>query len=137
MPLNATPNYNISNSLTGTEAGTWDSQNGSYAYFFLGDNTDGPFPGAGNKYIGVRFTNEDGEHFGWIQLNVNANSTSVEIIDWAWEKVPGEPILAGATTGGAANQVIPTLSEWAIIVLMTLLAGAAAWKMNKPELLQA
>ena len=32
---------------------------------------------------------------------------------------------------------IPTLNEWGIIVLMTLLAGAAAWKMNKPELLQA
>ena len=37
----------------------------------------------------------------------------------------------------AVQQPIPTLNEWGIIVLMTLLAGAAAWKMNKPELLQA
>ncbi len=36
-----------------------------------------------------------------------------------------------------AEAVIPTLNEWGIIVLMTLLAGAAAWKMNKPELLPA
>ena len=37
----------------------------------------------------------------------------------------------------ASSETVPTLNEWGIIVLMTLLAGAAAWKMNKPELLQA
>ncbi len=128
-------NYNIVNDTTTFLAGpgTWRA-----SQKILGTKYgDGNFPDAGNKYIGVRFTNATGEHFGWVQVSVAADSSSVEIIDWAWEKVPGEPILAGATTGGAANQVIPTLNEWGIIVLMTLLAGAAAWKMNKPELLQA
>ena len=36
-----------------------------------------------------------------------------------------------------AQAEIPTLTEWGIIVLMTLLAGTAAWKMNRPELLPA
>ncbi len=62
-------------------------------------------------------------------------ATSVSIIDWAYEDTPDTPILAGAT--GVVPQPIPTLNEWGMIVLMTLLAGAAAWKMNKPELLQA
>ncbi len=37
----------------------------------------------------------------------------------------------------ASSETVPTLTEWGMIVLMTLLAGAAAWKMNKSELLQA
>ena len=120
-------NYNIANTLTGN--GTWNSR-----YPLLGYRTFGDFPGAGNKYIGVQFTNAgtNQRHFGWIQVNLAAGSTSITIVDWAWEDTPDTPIPAGSFTA-----VIPTLNEWGIIVLMTLLAGAAAWKMNKPELLQA
>ena len=97
----------------------------------------GQFAGAGNKYIGIRFNNAvSGQlHYGWVQVNVAFKATSVTIVDWAWEDTPGASILAGDT--GAPQQAIPTLNEWGIIVLMTLLAGAAAWKMNKPEILQA
>ena len=88
-------------------------------------------------YIGVRFfSDNDGErHYGWIQINVSARISSTTVVDWAYEDTPGASILAGATS---SQQAIPTLNEWGIIVLMTLLAGAAAWKMNRPEpLLQA
>ncbi len=119
--------YNIVNDtatlLAGT--GTW-----KYSQKLL-DN----FAGAVDKYIGVRFTNAGGEHFGWVQVNVAADRSSITIVDWAYEDTPGASILAGA--GSGPKQVIPTLNEWGIIVLMTLLAGAAAWKMNKPELLRA
>ncbi len=119
-------NYNIANSGPN---GFW-FYGGDPALF--GISNYGPFPDGTNKFIGVRFTNADGEHFGWIRVNLAAGSTSIKIVDWAYEDVPGKSIPAGK---GA--DVIPTLNEWGIIVLMTLLAGAAAWKMNKPELLQA
>ncbi len=125
-----TANYNIADTLDTAGSGYWKYGTiGPPQYF--GKSNIGPFQGQGNKYIGVRFTNETGEHFGWIRVNLAASSTSINIIDWAWEDTPGTSIPAGSTTA-----VIPTLNEWGIIVLMTLLAGAAAWKMNKPELLQ-
>ena len=122
-------NYNITDTIAGPKYG-WTA-----GYRYIGYTYLGPFEGQGNKYIGVRFTNGTGEHFGWIQVNLLAGSTSLAIIDWAYEDTPDTPILAGAT---GPQQAIPTLNEWGIIVLMTLLAGAAAWKMNRPEpLLQA
>ena len=61
------------------------------------------------------------------------NSQNSGFWDSLYEDTPGDSIKAGDT--GVAPPVVPTLNEWGIIVLMTLLAGAAAWKMNKPELL--
>ncbi len=123
-------NYDIvddsNTSLAGN--GTWYSPYSVY----LGYSYGGPFQGKGNKYVGVRFTNATGEHFGWIQVILTAGSSSLTIVDWAWEDEADTPILAGA-----GIKVVPTLNEWGLIVLMTLLAGAAAWKMKQPELLQA
>ncbi len=126
-----TANYHIANTLDTAGTGFWKFGSGGYPGFF-GYYNYGPFQGQGNKYIGIRFTNETGEHFGWIQVDLAANSASITILDWAYEDTPGESITAGTTM-----TVIPTLNEWGIIVLMTLLAGAAAWKMKQPELLQA
>ncbi len=128
-----TPNYNIASSDALAGNGSWIKYPN-----LLGYNNYGQFPGQGNKYLGVRFTNDGTEqsHYGWVQVNVAANNASLTIVDWAWENIPEIPILAGATSTTVI--VIPTLNEWGLIVLMTLLAGAAAWKMNRPEpLLQA
>ncbi len=125
LPI-STPNYNIANNLTGPSSGNWRTSGAQ-----LGSSYSVPFQGPGNKYVGVRFTNATGEHFGWIQVSVAADSSSVTILDWAYEDVADTPILAGATSSAPA--VVPTLNEWGLIVLMTLLAGAAAWKMNRPE----
>ena len=121
-------NYSITANISGPNYGWTDS------YRYLGYTSNGSFQGQGNKYIGVRFTNGSGEHFGWIQVNVATDTASVTIVDWAYEEDADTSILAGA---GAVTQVVPTLNEWGIIVLMTLLAGAAAWKMKQPELLRA
>ena len=128
--------YNIANTL-----GNWRgaiSGNGTNVLGAYNATINGNFDGQGNRYLGVQFTNftSNQRHFGWVQINVAANTSSLKIVDWAWEDTPGVSILAGA--GAPQPQAeIPTLNEWGIIVLMTLLAGAAAWKMNKPELLQA
>ena len=128
-----TANYNIG-SISSQTSRFWTSNSDVVIGFGTVSDHYGNFPGAENKYIGVRFTKvENGPlHYGWIRVNLAANIQTITIVDWAWEDEADKPIPAGK---GA--DVIPTLNEWGIIVLMTLLAGAAAWKMNKPELLQA
>ncbi len=63
-----------------------------------------------------------------LRFNVNGIEKTSVAVTSGWQLIEVNETEAG---------VIPTLNEWGIIVLMTLLAGAAAWKMNKPELLQA
>ncbi len=104
FPKALSANYNIANTLnTITGDGSWAYSNNSV--LGVGINI-GQFPGAGNSYIGVRFINGDGSegtgttgllHYGWVQVNVHPNSTSVAVLDWAWEDTPNTPILAGAT----------------------------------------
>jgi len=65
---------------------------GSYS----SSRTDGNFPGAGNKYIGVKFEINPGEfHYGWIQINLNEQCNELIIKDWAYETTPGDSIIAG------------------------------------------
>ncbi len=130
--------YNIAN-ITAPGPTFWFNGGSPYPALLGAGSIYGNFPGVEDKFIGVRFINNPGGgpgplHYGWIQVNVAADSSSITIVDWAYEDTPNTPILAGA---GAAPAVIPTLNEWGLIVLMTLLAGAAAWKMNRPEPLQA
>lgn len=87
-------NYNISSTNNLTGAGTWKGGN----RLRLGLVDYGLFPDAGNKYIGVRFNNatDNKLHYGWIQVNLAADSASLTIVDWAWEDEGHTPILAGA-----------------------------------------
>ncbi len=99
-PLSA--NYNIANITNSGANGFWYSRDPAA----LGLDNSGPFPDGTNKFIGVRFTNEDGEHFGWIRVNLAANSTSIKIVDWAYEDDVDKAIPAGK---GAS--VVPTLND--------------------------
>lgn len=131
-------NYNIADVNTPAYSHFWSN---GYMYISgpnqLGYRSYGPFPGAGPKYIGVRFINANTEqlHYGWVQAQVSADSSEFTIIDWAWDDTPNTPILAGATSGGGAPEPVPTLTEWGMIALITLLAGAAALKMSRLETL--
>ncbi len=135
-------NYTISSAPAGRRIWNTNSKGQNLLSANKYGSDFGYFQGPGDEYIGVRFINSvsgggDGQlHYGWIQVNVPTGVTSLTIVDWAWEDTPNAPILAEARTGGAPPAVIPTLNEWGLIVLMTLLAGAAAWKMNRPEPLQ-
>lgn len=50
----------------------------------------GPIGEAGEGYVGVRFSADDGEHYGWIYFE------GWSVIDWAYESRPNHPIRAGA-----------------------------------------
>ncbi len=55
-------------------------------------------------FAGLRvFENEAGwrdpdalPYYGWIRIEHNASAGTLTVHDWAWNSIPGEPILAGA-----------------------------------------
>jgi len=75
-----------------------------------GSFSNGNFPGAGNKYIGVRFEINPAEfHYGWIQVSLNEECSNLIIKDWAYETTPGDSIIAG--NDGLVPTVALTTSE--------------------------
>ena len=66
----------------------------------------GQFPGAGDKFLGVKFTVGANTHYGWVRLDMSANSASITIKDFAFQATPNTPILAGdtGTAVGLVNQ---------------------------------
>jgi hypothetical protein len=62
---------------------------------------DGPWGNAVNSYLGLEFLIEGKVHFGWARLSVTCRNTDVEaaLTGYAYETIPGEAIIAGATKG--------------------------------------
>lgn len=109
-----------STTLNGTQYGAIGT-NGNF------NNTTG--------FIGVRFHSKDclesDWNYGWIQYHGNTSIGSPQsgtIIDWAYEDQCNTPI----ATEAVAPTGIPTLNQWGIIILISLLAGLSA-KMLKKE----
>ena len=120
--------YNVANTpALGGSWATYGALGYNYYDYYIGS---GNFPGQGPTFMGIQFENSgSGQmHFGWIRVALDLQITSLTIIDWAWEDIPGNPILAGDS--GAAT-VVPTLNEWGLGVLTTMLAGAAVWKVRR------
>ena len=47
-------------------------------------------------FLGVRmFVDDPLPHYGWIRMSHSAEDSVLTVHDWAWNSVPGEPILAG------------------------------------------
>ena len=51
-------------------------------------------------YVGVRLTNGEFHHFGWIRISVAADGLSYTVYDHAFNDKPGAPIVAGQKTTG-------------------------------------
>lgn len=62
---------------------------------------DGPWGKAVNSYLGLEFRIEGEVHFGWARLSVTCSDTNVyaALTGYAYETIPGEAIVAGATQG--------------------------------------
>jgi hypothetical protein len=65
---------------------------------------------AQDKYLGLRFRINGGDYFGWARLDArgafNPDVISGTLKDFAYESCVGEPIAAGATTGGASCESV-------------------------------
>lgn len=95
----------------GSEWRATDSYVGTTAY-------DGTMVPPETAYFGVRFQLGGADHFGWVQIEEGVSDQSV--LAWAYETTPRQAIAAGATVGGASG--IPTLGQWALILLAALMA---------------
>jgi len=87
-------------------------------------------------YLGVRFTsatcNTGSYHYGWIQWRTDTRATQGTVIDWAYEDQCDTAILAGA--GAQQQQVsVPTLNEWGMLALISLLAGGGMLAMRRRQ----
>ena len=59
-----------------------------------------------NKYLGIRFENEDGcRHYGWIRCTIEENASKLIIHDYAYESNCDAPIAAGDTIGDTTTNI--------------------------------
>ena len=72
-------------------------------------------------YFGLSCVFGGQTHYGWVQIT--EGTTDQSVLAWAYESTPNAPIAAGAT-GNSVQKSIPTLSEWGMILLSSLLALA-------------
>jgi len=65
--------------------------------------TEGPWANVSNRYLGLRFEINGKFHYGWARLNVTLAKGDFEITatltGYAYETIPGKPIIAGKTKG--------------------------------------
>ena len=81
----------------------WEPSDNNWDLGFFypgGSSVSGNFPGAGDKFIGVKFDISGTTHYGWIRVNLAADAQSMTIVDWAYNQTAGAEILTG-DIGGA------------------------------------
>ena len=61
----------------------------------------GPWLKENNAYLGLKFVVKGKTHFGWARLKVGHENFQIQAIlnGYAYETIPGKPIIAGATKG--------------------------------------
>jgi len=73
---------------------------------WMDNSLGGPWNDVRNRYLGLKFSIKGRSHFGWARLNVHFNPNSYKITatltGYAYETIPGKPIIAGKTHGGAS-----------------------------------
>jgi len=72
-------------------SGNWTTQT-CVLGTFLGA---GQFKGKGEKYLGIRLTQDNSYLYGWIKLYCSQHNDTLRIIDYAYNKNSGHQILAG------------------------------------------
>ena len=88
---------------------------------------NGPWQLAQNRYLGLVFVIDGKEHFGWARLTNHGFGIfdSTDILGYAYETIPGKPIVAGdqgqtnqvsaqPATLGALAAGVPALNSWRI-----------------------
>ncbi len=79
-------------------------------------------------YFGLSFQISGQTHYGWVQVTEGASTQSV--LQWGYESTPNTPIAVGAAV---AATPVPTLSEWGMIILSSLLALATVFTLRRRQ----
>ena len=69
---------------------------GGGIFFCWSGTVDGTWAGSlPPSYLGLRFNSGGSTYYGWARLSVALGGVSFTLMDYAYDSVPGEPILAG------------------------------------------
>ena len=94
----------------------------------------GPFGGGKSGFIGVE---KDGR-IGWVELGscgsktCNPNAFEYPILDRCLNGVSGGTVLAGVKSGLVAPSDIPTMSEWAVMILLLIMVIIGVIAIRQP-----
>jgi hypothetical protein len=83
----------------------------------LSTNVFGQWQNVKNRYLGLKFQIKGKTHYGWARFNVKINKTKITatLTGYAYETIPGKPIIAGKTKGpGVLTEKPTTLGELAL-----------------------
>jgi hypothetical protein len=92
----------------------------------------GQFLNSSTGFAGIKFNQGGNTLYGWIRLHVNIgpqNAVSVTAIDWAYNDVTGQSIVAGQGIPTAA----PEPSTAAMALLAAGSAGVLAWRRRRRQ----
>lgn len=67
----------------------------------------GPWSGADNAFLGLRFKISGATHFAWLRLSVATDGSSIQITELAWDNQVDAAIVAGSTVAIPANPGSP------------------------------
>ena len=61
----------------------------------------GPWLHVKQAYLGLKFVIKGKKHFGWarVKLSISGQSITAILTGYAYETIPGKPIITGATKG--------------------------------------
>jgi hypothetical protein len=92
--------------------------------------TQGQFPYARGRYLGMQFVIEGKIHFGWARLNVpsisHQHGITAVVTGYAYETIPGKPIITGKTKGPD----VVTLQPATLGHLATGASAIPAWRVK-------
>jgi hypothetical protein len=78
----------------------------SLTMYGLSPCTTGNYPGFGNwymsgsnqnKYMGLKLKKGSSAYYGWVRLYLNTSLPKLIVRDYAYNTLPGQPIVAGQT----------------------------------------
>ncbi len=82
------------------------------------------------SFIGLKFTANDAQvHYGWLQVNTNADASEVTLLGFGYNQTPGASILAGEGTEYVPVAVPEPISSAALLALGA--AGLVAYRRRK------
>jgi len=89
----------------------------------------GPWTEVKDRYLGFAFVIDGKEHFGWARLSTNyfAFDSTADILGYAYETVPGKPIIAG-DEGGDTTEVAAQPASLGALAIGAY--GLSTWRRN-------
>lgn len=97
--------------------------NNSQSGTFLGNDiagSAGPLSIGSTGFVPVEFDSGGNIHYGWVEVAINGVGIA-EVLNTAFNPVPGDPALASNDACAIADTAIPTAGEWGLISLGLLL----------------